>query len=105
MLYLLTYADTRAVGEGVWTPVKGRFLRDLWRRSAAVLSEEDTVGVDPERVARARRRLQKDLTLKNLPEAEVAEHIQSMPPLSLLNQSLAQMALHIEFVRRVRSGE
>lgn len=105
MLYLLTYADTCAVGAGVWTPVKGRFLRDLWRRSAAVLSDEDTVGIDPERVARARRRLQKDLTLKNLPEAEVAEHIQSMPPLSLLNQSLAQMALHIEFVRRVRNGE
>ena len=105
MLYLLTYADTCAVGEGVWTAVKGRFLRDLWRRSAAVLSEEETVGVDPEMIARARRRLQKDLALKNLPDAEVAEHIESMPPLSLLNQSLQQMALHIEFVRRVRSGE
>ena len=29
MLYLLTYADTRAVGEGVWTQVKARFLREL----------------------------------------------------------------------------
>jgi [protein-PII] uridylyltransferase len=105
MLYLLTYADTRAVGAGVWTPVKGKFLRDLWRRSAAVLHDEEGFGMDADMIARARRRLQKDLTLKNLPEAEVTEHIEAMPPLSLLNQSLAQMALQMEFVRRVRGGE
>ena len=105
MLYLLTYADTRAVGAGVWTQVKGRFLRDLWRRAYAVLSDEEPVEFDAEAIARTRRRLQKDLTLENLPEAEVAEHIAAMPPYYLLNHSLARMALHINFIARVREGQ
>ncbi|MCW3100077.1 MAG: UTP--GlnB [Chthonomonadaceae bacterium] len=105
MLYLLTYADTRAVGSGVWTQVKGRFLRDLWRRSAAVLSDEEPVGYDEATVARARRRLLKDLSVHNLPEAEVAEHIHTMPPQYLLNQSLRDIALHIEFIRKLREGQ
>ncbi len=105
MLYLLTYADTRAVGAGVWTQVKGRFLRDLWRRSAAVLSDEEPVGYDEAMLARARRRLLKDLSLGSLPEAEVAEHIQTMPPQYLLNQSLREIALHIEFIRKLREGQ
>lgn len=104
-LYLLTYADTRAVGAGVWTQVKGRFLRDLWRRAAAVLSDEEPVGYDAATIARARRRLLKDLTLENLPADEVAEHIQAMPPEYLLNQTLSRIALHIGFVRRVRAGQ
>ncbi len=41
MLYLLTYADTSAVGEGIWTPVKGRFLRELWQRAAANIYDQD----------------------------------------------------------------
>lgn len=105
MLYLLTYADTRAVGSGVWTQVKGRFLRDLWRRSAAVLSDEEPVGYDEAVLARARRRLIKDLCLDNLSEAEVAEHIQTMPPQYLLNQSLREIALHIGFIRKLREGQ
>jgi [protein-PII] uridylyltransferase len=105
MLYLLTYADTRAVGSGVWTQVKGRFLRDLWRRSAAVLSDEEPVGYDEATLARARRRLLKDLTLSNLSEDEVAEHIQTMPPQYLLNQSLREIALHIGFIRKLRDGQ
>lgn len=104
MLYLLTYADTRAVGAGVWTQVKGRFLRDLWRRSAAVLSDEEPVGYDEAMLARARRRLLKDLSLDNLPESEVAEHIQTMPPQYLLNQSQKEIALHIGFIRKLREG-
>ncbi len=105
MLYLLTYADTRAVGSGVWTQVKGRFLRDLWRRSAAVLSDEEPVGYDEATLARARRRLLKDLSLGNLSEADVAEHIQTMPPQYLLNQSLKEIALHIGFIRKLREGQ
>jgi [protein-PII] uridylyltransferase len=104
MLYLLTYADTRAVGAGVWTQVKGRFLRDLWRRASAVLSEDEPLMLDDAAIARARRRLMKDLSLQNLPEEEVAEHIEAMPPAYLLNQSLTQIAVHINFVRQVRYG-
>lgn len=105
MLYVLTYADTKAVGEGVWTQVKGRFLRELWQRATAVLSDEEPAGYDDAAIARARRRLLKDLTLENLPVADVGEHIQSMPAHYLLSQNLKQIGLHIGFVRRVREGQ
>lgn len=105
MLYLLTYADTRAVGSGVWTQVIGRFLRDLWLRASSVLCTDEPLGYDDASIARARRRLMKDLSLENLPEEEVNEHIQAMPPEYLLNHTLNQIALHIGFIRRVRSGE
>lgn len=105
MLYLLTYADTKSVGEGVWTQVKARFLRELWQRASAVLSDEEPVGYDDAAIARARRRLLKDLSFENLPEEDVAEHISAMPAHYLLNQSLKQIALHIGFVRRVREGQ
>lgn len=102
MLYLLTYADTRSVGEGVWTQVIARFLRELWRRSAAVLCEEEPIGYDDASLARARRRLLKELSPENIPENEVTEHVEAMPPNYLLNQSLRQIALHIGFIRRLR---
>ena len=104
MLYLLTYADTKAVGAGVWTLVKGRYLSELWHRASAALSEEEPVIADEAMLTRARRRLLKDLSLTNLPESEVEEHLQAMPPYYLLNQRLETIALHVEYVKRVRAG-
>lgn len=104
MLYLLTYADTRAVGAGVWTQVKGHFLRELWRRAISAISSEET-GPDEARArAVARRSLLRDLTLQQFPPDEVAEHIDAMPPNYLLSHPPNRIAQHIEFVRRARSG-
>ena len=107
MLYLLTYADTRAVGEGVWTAVKGRFLRELWLRSLDMLySPEDIEEEDKGKLlARARQRLQKDQLLQNILPDLVTDHIQSMPASYLLNQPPDRIALHIGFIERVRAGE
>jgi len=102
MLYLLTYADTKAVGEGVWTQVKGRFLFELWRKSMSLLSAEE-VPEPGELMTRARRRLVRDLS--HFPPEEVEEHVQAMPPSYLLGQTFERMALHIGFVRRVRERE
>ena len=104
MLYLLTYADTKAVGAGVWTLVKGRFLGELWQRASAALSENEPPAADEALLTRARRRLLKDLSLTNLPESEVAEHLQAMPAYYLLNQSLDTIALHVAYVQRAREG-
>ncbi len=102
MLYLLTYADTKAVGEGVWNQVKGRYLGELWRKAMSLLSAEE-VPETGELMTRARRRLVRDLS--HFPPEEVEEHVQAMPPAYLLGQTFERMALHIGFVRRVREGE
>ena len=104
MLYLLTYADTNAVGSGVWTQVKGRFLRDLQRRAERALLAEEGDGVDDPGLARTRRRLLRELSVDNIPREEVTEHVESMPATYILNTSLEEMALHIGFVRRARAG-
>jgi [protein-PII] uridylyltransferase len=106
MLYLLTYADTSAVGAGIWTEVKGRFLRDLLHRAERALTKQEQEGEQgQEWLGRTRRRLLKELSVENLPPEEVAEHIESMPATYLLNTSLEEIALHVGFVRRARQGE
>ncbi|MGC8667980.1 MAG: HD domain-containing protein [Chthonomonadales bacterium] len=104
MLYLLTYADTSAVGAGVWTQVKARFLMDLAHRAERFLSSEEEAADDAE-LTRTRRRLLRELSVENLDPAEVALHVASMPAPYILNTSLAEIALHIGFVRRVQAGE
>lgn len=105
MLYLLTYADTRAVGEGVWTPVKGHFLRTLWLRSMDALFAREAAEDEDTLLARAQRALLKDTNLHTLPPDVVQEHIQSMPTSYLLNQPSQRIAAHISYVEQVRSGE
>ncbi len=105
MLYLLTYADTRAVGNGVWTSVKGKFLRELWLRAGAMLYKPESSEMEDKTLMRAQRRLHRDLTLQNLPADAVSEHIAAMPAGYLLNQPPNRIAVHIGFVDRVRQGE
>jgi [protein-PII] uridylyltransferase len=104
MLYLLTYADTNAVGAGIWTQVKGRFQRDLLRRAERTLAGEESDEFDDAVLTRTRRRLLKDLSVENLPEEEVTEHVEGMPATYLLNTTLEEIALHIGFVRKARTG-
>lgn len=109
MLYLLTYADTSAVGAGVWTQVQGRFLRELFHRAADYLSRRTNPDANDAAFAdamlsRTRRRLLKELAVENLPDDEVQEHIAGMPAAYLLNTSREAMALDIGAVRRARKG-
>ncbi|WP_420478442.1 [protein-PII] uridylyltransferase [Brevundimonas sp. FT23028] len=59
-LLVLTVADIRAVGPGVWNGWKGQLMRDLYQRTEAVFRGEDVTRADPladypELVARAAR--------------------------------------------------
>lgn len=103
MLYLLTYADTSAVGAGVWTQVKARFLMDLAHRAERFVASDEEAADDAE-LTRTRRRLLRELSLENLDPEEVAQHVASMPAPYILNTSLAEITLHIGFVRRAREG-
>jgi [protein-PII] uridylyltransferase len=105
MLYLLTYADSSAVGGGVWTQVKERFLRDLYRRAERALAGEEAEEFDDAHLTRMRRRLLKELSVESLPAEEVAAHVGGMPASYLLNTSLEDISLHIGFTRKALAGE
>lgn len=107
MLYLLTYADTAAVGEGVWTEVQGRFLLELYARAEAILAApvSEDGGPPPPYVPdlkRQRDRIRKGLAQQNLPTDIVLEHTRNLPAQYLLNTPLEEMYLHIAMINRLR---
>jgi [protein-PII] uridylyltransferase len=104
MLYILTYADTHAVGSGQWTEVKAAFLRELHRKAERFLVASEAVEHAPPDMGRFRRRLAKELSLDNLPEDLVARHLNQMPATYLLNTPQEQIGLHIRMVQEAMKG-
>lgn len=111
MLYLLTYADTRAVGEGVWTDVKGKFLGELYHRAevalAAPAEAERAPGLPSPpaslpNVARQRERIRRGLTKHDLPPDIIHEHTRNLPAQYLLNTPVEEMYVHIAMINRLR---
>ncbi|MDQ2686396.1 MAG: HD domain-containing protein [Armatimonadota bacterium] len=111
MLYLLTYADTQAVGEGIWTDVKGKFLGELYHRTEAVLAApadaERAPGAPPPaaslpNVARQRERIRRGLTKHDLPPDIIHEHTRNLPAQYLLNTPVEEMYVHIAMINRLR---
>jgi [protein-PII] uridylyltransferase len=103
MLYLLTCADTQAVGERIWTPAQASFLQELYRRSMRAL-EEGLPDETPALTA-VRKRLQRALAKHPLPDELIAAHIEQMPSGYLLNTPPDQISLHLHYIERVRAGE
>ncbi len=106
MLYLLTYADTNAVGAGIWTEVKGKFLAELYHRAEAALQatapgEEPAAPYVPN-MARQRERIRKGLARHDLPPDLIYEHTRNLPAQYLLNTPLEEMYLHIAMIGRLR---
>jgi len=71
LLLLLTVADIRAVGPGVWNGWKGQLLRDLYAEAENLMSAGDATPARHSRVAEAKRALEGKL--RDIPKA-VREH-------------------------------
>lgn len=104
MLYLLSYTDIKAVGERVLRDTDKRLLQELylkarreWERRSSRL-EGDAVALEQ---ARVRRRVARQLSLRDLPEEEVEAHLKAMPPWYAVNTPPAVIARHLEYVQRV----
>jgi [protein-PII] uridylyltransferase len=95
MLMLLTYADMQATG--VLSPVKIRFLEEIFFRAEAALGEQEAP-MDDERLQRYRSRLTRQLSGHNLAPEQIREHCEGMPVAYLLNTRPEQMADHIRAV-------
>jgi [protein-PII] uridylyltransferase len=105
MLILLTYADMEATG--VLSPVKIRFLEDLYFRADHALQQ----GQEPpqpeaaqDRARRFRSRLSRRLSAANLTPEQIKEHTEGMPVSYLLNTRAEQIATHIRMVDALRAS-
>lgn len=109
MLYLLTWADTSAVGPGVWSSASARLLDELVQRCEARIGSE--VQADPAQEIRKldllRDRLRRRFTETDnaLDPEEVRRHTDGMPAAYLFNTGPDEMGLHLEMIRALAGAE
>jgi len=105
LLYLLTFADIKAVGPGVWTEWKGTLLWELYIKTHTVLIRGIPEGEDD--LARAER-VKSQLTQELSPEfgvEVVKKHLQEAPPRYLLMTSPHKIASHMRIIQRIQRGD
>lgn len=110
MLYLLTWADTSAVGPGVWTDMTARLLEELFGRTLGALESEELESSPTEEARRLdglrdrmRRRLASQAS--NIEAEAIHAHTSAMPAAYLLNIPLETMSLHLAMIAELTGGE
>ena len=98
MLYLLTYADMRAVGPGVLTGWQAAILHELYRRTLARLTSgrEDK----PNRTQLVERL--REVVADDVPLQAVKAHVAMVPERYLTNTSVQRMAEHLRLIAPAR---
>lgn len=100
LLTLLSYCDVTAVSPETWTPAQDAYLRELYLRTAEVLSD-GLPAVDPEI---ARRRVRRQIARADEDPAETAAFVDRLPAHYLVSTPSNLIALHREFVARATRG-
>jgi len=100
LLYLLTYADTTAVGLGVFGDIERRLLDDLYARTVAAFAEEGMTDKDLRATAeRITARAIAELHVAGVSDDRIREHCEEMPPFYVVSTPLPVMGMHIAMVR------
>jgi [protein-PII] uridylyltransferase len=98
MLYLLTCADTRAVGPGVWNAWRGALFRELYVRTRTRLAGR--YPKPPRRAAVAHRIVQ--VLADGSYAGAAAAHLQGMSDRYVRRTSPQRMAAHLRLIDRLR---
>jgi len=97
LLLVLTVADIRAVGPGVWTGWKGQLLRNLYHETEVVLGGGATDMGRSERVRLAQERLRAELP--DWPQGEFDAYVARHTPAYWLKTDETRRAMQARFVR------
>ncbi len=104
-LYLMTFADMRAVAPGVYNNWRDMLLGDLYMRALRILEQGDREAVDPERRLRlAETAVRERLAQAGASPEAVAGFLERMPPRYLSAVAPADAALHFELMRSLGDG-
>ena len=102
-LYLLTYADMRAVAPKVYNNWRDMLLSDLYMRALKVLEQGDHEAVDPmRRLATVKGAARETLEKSGADAREVEAFLQEMPDRYFFTAPEADMALHFELMRALQ---
>jgi [protein-PII] uridylyltransferase len=98
LLFILTWADIRAVGPEVWTPWKGSLLQELYEKTKSVL---ETGEFNTDRVAVIMEQAKREV-LQQAPQGVSKERLQSylnaMPPRYFLANSIKKIIEHFNLI-------
>jgi [protein-PII] uridylyltransferase len=99
-LYLLTFADMKAVGPKVWSAWKGGLLDELYRRTLERFETGESV--EEEREARLQRRKDQLVPLLHTvaPPEQVAAFLESMPESYFLSTPEKAVPAHFQLLNR-----
>ena len=96
LLYLLTYADIKAVGPEVWTEWKGLLLQELYEKAFQVLERGDfKLEASGDRVRRVKRAIFDILTADYQPQ-QVKDELQALSTRHLLSYTPEIIAGHMK---------
>ncbi len=97
LLLVLTIADIKAVGPGVWTGWKGELLRTLYAETELLLSGGHSERLSPERARAARLRLRD--AVPDWPDAEFDAYAGRFYPAYWLKTAPSRQLAHARFIR------
>ena len=95
MLYLLTFADLKAVGPDVWTDWKGTLLRELYEKAYDILEKKDFYQEQRSEKARNRKRKIRAALLEEFPEHRVNKAINSLNTRYLMSYRSKEIIPHL----------
>jgi [protein-PII] uridylyltransferase len=95
MLYLLTFADVKAVGPEAWTSWKDTLLMELFLRTSHLFERKETMAM-----ALKRDEIAEQLK-EALPEGIIYEYAEYLPDRYLSSYSFDEIVNHLEMARRI----
>jgi len=99
-LYLLTFADMRAVAPSVYNNWRDMLLSDLYMKTLKLLEQGDREAVDPERrLALVKAAVREQLGATNATAREISDFLELMPERYFLTVPEADIAMHFEAMR------
>jgi len=99
-LYLLTYADMRAVAPKVYNNWRDMLLSDLYMRALKVLEQGDREAVDPaRRLATVKAGVRENLRAASAPDSDLTAFLDQMPDRYFFTVPEADIPLHFDLMR------
>lgn len=95
MLYLLTYADIKAVGPDVWTEWKGNLLKELYEKTWDIIEKRDFYLEKNSEKVRNRRRHIRDALIEEFSESKVTKAINSLNTRYLMTYRSREIIPHM----------
>ncbi len=99
-LYLLTFADMRAVAPNVYNNWRDMLLSDLYMRALKILEHGHRETVDPvRRLAAVKAEVKTQLAKANAPDAEIEKFLGEMPDRYFFTVPDGDIQLHFDLMR------